>query len=258
MALILPGSRCALCEQVLEAADEVLATTAFIEDRDHPFWKYSDAAMHQRCFMAWPEREGFIACFNAYWDTGYRGIRHMCADGTIEDREPRPGGTVQQPDAAARLRRGEASGGVIEPMQIREASLDDRDAILGLDDVARVDPARVHFIERVLREATCLVAEQSSRIVAYGVLEYTFFENGFISLLYVAEPERRRGFGRAVFEGLRARCTTRKLFTSTNHSNEPMHAWLGSVGFRPSGVIDNLDPGDPEVVYFLDLGERPA
>ena len=143
-------------------------------------------------------------------------------------------------------------------MRIREASLNYRGAIIGFDHVARLDPARVHLIDRLLREATCLVAEQANRIVAYGALEYTFYDNGFIPLLYVAEPERRRGLGRAVFEGLRARCTTRKLFTSTNQSNEPMHAWLASVGFRPSGVIENLDPGDPEVVYFLDLGERPA
>lgn len=147
---------------------------------------------------------------------------------------------------------------MINPMRIREASLNYRGAIIGFDHVARLDPARVHLIDRLLREATCLVAEQANRIVAYGALEYTFYDNGFIPLLYVAEPERRRGLGRAVFEGLRARCTTRKLFTSTNQSNEPMHAWLASVGFRPSGVIENLDPGDPEVVYFLDLGERPA
>ena len=44
-----------------------------------------------------------------------------------------------------------------------------------------------------------------------------------------------------------------KLFTSTNQSNTPMQALLALLGYVRSGVIDNLDPGDPELVYFLDL-----
>jgi len=48
-------------------------------------------------------------------------------------------------------------------------------------------------------------------------------------------------------------CRTKKLFTSTNLSNLPMHALLEKVGYKLSGVIDNLDPDDPEVVYFRSL-----
>lgn len=140
-------------------------------------------------------------------------------------------------------------------MQIRETSPNDRDAIIELDDGARRDPAHARLIDRLLREATCLVAEQAGDIVGYAALEYSFFENGFISLLYVVESERRRGLGRALLEGLRERCTTRKLFTSTNQSNEPMQALLESLGFQQSGVIENLDPGDPELFYFFDRGE---
>jgi GNAT superfamily N-acetyltransferase len=143
-----------------------------------------------------------------------------------------------------------------EPMQVREASLADRGLIIAFDHLARLDPARLRLIVRLLSEATCLVAERANGVVAYAALEYTFYGNGFIPILYVAEPERRRGIGRALLEGLKARCTTRKLFTSTNESNAPMHALLKSQGFQPSGVIENLGPGDPEVVYFLDLGER--
>ncbi len=140
-------------------------------------------------------------------------------------------------------------------MQIREVSRDDRDAIIELDHDAGLDPARAHLVDRLLQAATGLVAEQGGGIVGYAALEYSFFENGFISFLYIAEPERRRGIGRALLEGLRERCTTRKLFTSTNQSNEPMQALLESLGFQQSGVIENLDPGDPELFYFFDRGE---
>ncbi len=59
-------------------------------------------------------------------------------------------------------------------------------------------------------------------------------------------------------EALAARCDTPKLFTSTNQSNQPMQQLLDALGYLPSGVIHNLDPGDPELVYMLNLRERVA
>lgn len=50
-------------------------------------------------------------------------------------------------------------------------------------------------------------------------------------------------------------CQTTKLFTSTNLSNLPMQALLTKLGYRLSGVIHNLDDGDPELVYFKLVGQ---
>ena len=57
---------------------------------------------------------------------------------------------------------------------------------------------------------------------------------------------------------LAERCDTPKLFTSTNQSNQPMQQLLGALGYIPSGIIHNLDSGDPELVYMLDLRGRAA
>ena len=141
---------------------------------------------------------------------------------------------------------------------IRDAVLTDRDAIFSFDHVVELEPGRASFIERALRTATCLVAERDGRVVAYGVLEYTFYDNGFVSMVFVAKPDRRQGVGRALLEALAERCQTTKLFTSTNRSNGPMQELLGLLGYVPSGVIENLDAGDPELVYFLDLRSRAA
>ena len=146
----------------------------------------------------------------------------------------------------------------MERTHIREATPSDRDAIVAFDHVVHFEPARIPFIDRVLSSATCLVAECEGRVVAYGSLEYTFYSSGFVSMVYVAEPERRRGIGRSLMEALAERCTTPKLFTSTNQSNKPMQALLALLGYIPSGVIENLDPGDPELVYFLDRRARAA
>ena len=131
-----------------------------------------------------------------------------------------------------------------------------RSSIVAFDPIANSDVERVKFIERALRSETCLVASQGGAVAGYVVLEYTFYDQGFVSMLYVAEAARRRGVGRNLMREIETRCRTVKLFTSTNESNGPMQALLGSLGYIPSGVIHNLDPGDPELVYFLDRSGR--
>jgi hypothetical protein len=88
MSLIIQGkSTCPLCGEVLEQGQELFAKSAFIEDRNHPLWRYLDAAMHQTCFLQWPERAAFISEFNGLFERHYRGIRFPHPDGTIEERE---------------------------------------------------------------------------------------------------------------------------------------------------------------------------
>ena len=139
----------------------------------------------------------------------------------------------------------------MQTIKIRDANYSDRDAILAIDEIAQCEQERIDFIDRVLDSATCLVADSSGTVIAYGVLEYSFFGNGFISMVYVAKSARRRGVGRSLMRALANQCKTSKLFTSTNESNSAMRALLATLGYVPSGVIENLDPGDPELVFFL-------
>jgi len=143
-------------------------------------------------------------------------------------------------------------------MQIRHGRPEDRDSIVSFDRIANSDPARMKFIERALSSEICLVAEEDGAVLAYAVLDYSFYAQGFVSMLYVAEAARRRGIGRTLMREIETHCETVKLFTSTNESNSPMQGLLASLGYVPSGVIHNLDPGDPELVYFRDLSGRAA
>ena len=93
MAITIRGkSCCALCSEVLDAGQELFATSAFIEDQSHRFWRYSDASMHLTCFLAWPDRSDFIDEFNAYYSRHYRGMFFMHPDGTIDRRGPQSRG----------------------------------------------------------------------------------------------------------------------------------------------------------------------
>lgn len=72
-------------------------------------------------------------------------------------------------------------------------------------------------------------------------------------MLYVHPEHRRCGVGTALMRYLESVCQTAKLFTSTNLSNLPMQSLLARLGYELSGVIHNLDEGDPELVYVKRL-----
>ena len=135
-------------------------------------------------------------------------------------------------------------------MDLRVATSEDVKTLIRIDHVARINPERSAFIAKAVADGSCLVAVVDGDVVGYGVLEYSFFGNGFISMLYVDEEKRRTGIGSILLTALMHRCGTAKLFTSTNQSNRAMQSLLLIQGFKPSGIIHNLDAGDPELVYF--------
>ncbi len=63
------------------------------------------------------------------------------------------------------------------------------------------------------------------------------------------EEDRQRGVATTLMRHFESICRTPKLFTSTNLSNLPMQGLLGKLGYRLSGFIVDLDPGDAELVY---------
>ena len=138
-------------------------------------------------------------------------------------------------------------------ISIRPATVVDVEALCSLDLVAHAEAERREFIECSVGDGTCHVAVAGGEVIGYGVLNYTFYRQGFVEMLYVHAGHRRRGAGAALLQELEALCRTPKLFTSTNVSNLPMQSLLERLGYTPSGVIHNLDEGDPEIVYFKRL-----
>lgn len=139
-------------------------------------------------------------------------------------------------------------------ISIRPAVENDVDALCSLDLVARQESERRDFIRREVASGNCFVALTGETVIGYGVLNYTFYYNGCIDMLYVHAEYRRRGAGALLLRHMESLCRTPKLFTSTNLSNLRMQALLAKSGYELSGVIHNLDEGDPEIVYFKRLG----
>ena len=138
-------------------------------------------------------------------------------------------------------------------MKIRKATESDIAAIIAVDHVAAHDENRRRHIRDWVSGDSTIVAVVDDAVVGYAILEYTFFSQGFISMLIVAEASRRKGVGTALVSHLEEICKTEKLFTSTNESNEPMQALMHRMSYEPSGVVHNLDDGDPELFYFKKL-----
>lgn len=132
----------------------------------------------------------------------------------------------------------------------RDATSSDVEAMIRLDTIGPNDGERQEHIRSWVAAGNAVVAEVNGAVVGYAVIEYTFFGQGFITMLQVAEAHRRQGVARHLLTYLENACRTDKLFTSTNNSNEPMQKLMDAVGYSPSGTVYNLDEGDPELFYF--------
>lgn len=123
-------------------------------------------------------------------------------------------------------------------------------ALLELDTLALTNLHRSEKIKQWVEEKTCYLIECNKIISAYGVLNYSFFEFGFIPMLTVRENFRQKHHGISLITYFQEICATPKLFTSTNQSNIPMQQLLIKAGFNNSGYIENLDEDDPELIFI--------
>jgi N-acetylglutamate synthase-like GNAT family acetyltransferase len=137
---------------------------------------------------------------------------------------------------------------IVPKRTTRKANREDISAIFTFAGES-MKTGHTEFIRRAVDSGDAHLLEEEGKVVAVGVLEYTFFEHGFISLVFVDPEERRTGVGEMLLRYLISICRTPKIFSSTNRSNVPMQALFGKVGFERSGIIHNLDPGDPELIY---------
>ncbi len=138
-------------------------------------------------------------------------------------------------------------------VEIRVARRADVPAIEAVDPVAATDDERRGFIAERVAAGQTLVALDGDAVVGYLVSDHAFFGRGFVAMLCVHPERRREGIGRALMRHAERVCRTERIFTSTNRSNLPMQRLLEGLGYRCSGMVDDLDPGDPEVFYSRSL-----
>ncbi|HVU14961.1 MAG TPA: GNAT family N-acetyltransferase [Phototrophicaceae bacterium] len=137
-------------------------------------------------------------------------------------------------------------------ISVERATEDDLADVLTID-AAHKGSARSAYLEKAVRQRECYVAREGWEVLGFAVLAENFFDHYFIELLVVHPEQRRKGAATTLIRHLEKIVPDEKLFTSTNQSNAPMQAVLDKLGFVKSGWIDNLDDGDPEIIYFKRL-----
>ncbi|MFF4243414.1 GNAT family N-acetyltransferase [Streptomyces sp. NPDC001822] len=144
---------------------------------------------------------------------------------------------------------------------VRRAREAEADALIGIDPLcAEGDAGRQASIRRWCLQGSAVVAQGPAGPLGYCVTEYTFFEQGFVAMLMVAPSARGRGVGHRLLRAAADSCTTSKLFTSANVSNQPMQRLLRRSGWSPAGLLHGLDEGDPELFYVCrtPTGRKPV
>ena len=131
-------------------------------------------------------------------------------------------------------------------LAIERANQNDIEAVLELDG----HPVHRAALTKSIASGDCWIARIGTTAVGFAVADESFFGQCFIWALSVDERHRRTGIATSLIGAIECTFGDRKLFTSTNESNTPAQRLFDSLGFDRSGVIENLDEGDPEIVYF--------
>lgn len=133
-------------------------------------------------------------------------------------------------------------------IEVRRVRPTDVDAIVRMS-TGPIAGKRRFIVESVVRRDV-FVASLGDRPVGYIIWDRAFFGRPFVWLVGVEPAFRRRGVAARLMSAFDANCGGEPRFTSTNESNVGMQALLIRLGFIPSGRVDNIDPGDPELFYF--------
>ncbi|MHB8377293.1 MAG: GNAT family N-acetyltransferase [Dehalococcoidia bacterium] len=134
---------------------------------------------------------------------------------------------------------------------IAPATADDLGDVRAINDVSSSthDGARMAYLAHAVERGECLIARAAGEPAGFAVWDRTFFARPFVALLAVRPEAQRRGVASALLRHIEVLCGGDRLFTSTNASNTAMQRLCDALGFVRSGIIDNLDDGDPELVY---------
>ncbi|MDO8378384.1 GNAT family N-acetyltransferase [Phenylobacterium sp.] len=138
-------------------------------------------------------------------------------------------------------------------VEIRPATPADLAAILALDPVARREERRHDYVSRAVagdRGMDVRVLVLDGDLAGYAIMA-EFFGHPFLERIYTGERFLRRGVAGALMANIEANFEGDRMFVSCNESNEVMRTLLVARGYRVSGMVENLDPGDPELFFVI-------
>lgn len=134
--------------------------------------------------------------------------------------------------------------------EVVKAQIDDLDKIVQIDSEVIGNKSRRNYIKNAIELGNCIIAKEGNSIVGFLIYNTNFFDCAFISLIIVSPTKRRKGYASYLMDFIMEISPTTKVFSSTNRSNYNMQQAFEKNGFVESGIVENLDEGDPEIIYF--------
>ncbi|PEQ32408.1 GNAT family N-acetyltransferase [Bacillus cereus] len=128
--------------------------------------------------------------------------------------------------------------------------MDDLDSIVHLDIDVLGDDSRRDYIKHTIDEGRYIIVKEDNSISGFLTYDTNFFGCTFLSLIIVSPAKRRQGYASSLISYMLTHSPTQKIFSSTNESNESMQTVFNANGFVRSGMIENLDEGDPEIIFY--------
>lgn len=132
---------------------------------------------------------------------------------------------------------------------IHWGELKDLNELVHIDNETIGSDHRRAEIENAINNQQCLVCKMDEEAAAFLLFNRHFFDQVFISLVVVHPLHRNKGLARALISAFEEEFSGEKIFSSTNQSNEIMQHLFHTMGYEKSGFVDNLDEGDPEIIY---------
>jgi len=139
---------------------------------------------------------------------------------------------------------------------IRHAAMQDVSAICRIDAIVLGNTSRAKELGESVASGHCYVSYVAAEITGFVIMNQSFFQQSFIQYLVVHPRYQNQGIGEDLMLHMEAVCPGAKLFTSTNLSNKRMQHLCRKLHYVQSGTIDNLDPGDPEVIFCKQIRKR--
>ncbi|MGM0851154.1 MAG: GNAT family N-acetyltransferase [Bacillota bacterium] len=134
--------------------------------------------------------------------------------------------------------------------KVAYAQIDDLESLIQIDCQVIGNESRHEQIQEAILEKRCLVVREGETTAGFLIFNTHFFENTFVSLIIVSPEERRKGNASLLLKHVEEISPSDKIFSSTNRSNRQMQKTFQVNGYSQSGKIENLEPGDPEIVYY--------
>jgi len=111
---------------------------------------------------------------------------------------------------------------------------------------------RDDYLQHQLAAGAVDIACDADRVIGFIAWNREFFARPFVWLCAVDPDYRGGGIGSLLFAQVERVCKGSRLYSSANRSRDGMHRFFERRGYQRAGEVD-LDPGDPEVFYFIDL-----